>query len=50
MLVNDVETASKDLKLKGYEVDGPVINKDSKRKIITVRDPHGFLVQLVEAT
>ena len=49
MLVDDVETACKDLEAKGYEVDGPVYNKDSKRKIITLRDPHGFLVQLVEA-
>jgi catechol 2,3-dioxygenase-like lactoylglutathione lyase family enzyme len=50
MLVDDVEVACEEFKAKGYEVDGPVYNKDSKRKIITLRDPHGFLVQLVEAT
>ena len=49
MLVNDVDAVCEDLKAKGYEVDGPVYNKDSKRKIITLRDPNGFLVQLVEA-
>ena len=49
MLVDDVDGAYEDLKAKGYEVDGPVYNKDSKRKIITLRDPNGFLVQLVEA-
>lgn len=49
MLVNDVDAACEDLKAKGYEVDGPFYNKDSKRKIITLRDPNGFLVQLVEA-
>ncbi len=49
MLVDDVDGACEDLKAKGYEVDGPVYNKDSKRKIVTLRDPNGFLVQLVEA-
>jgi len=49
ILVDDVERACKEYKAKGYEVDGPVYNKDSKRKIITLRDPNGFLVQLVEA-
>jgi len=48
MLVDDVEGACKEYEAKGYEVDGPVYNKDSKRKIITLRDPNGFLVQLVE--
>jgi len=48
ILVDDVERACKEYKAKGYEVDGPVYNKDSKRKIITLRDPNGFLVQLVE--
>jgi len=49
MLVDEVEKTCAELKTKGYEVDGPVYNKDSKRKIITLRDPNGFLVQLVEA-
>ena len=49
MLVDEVDKTCEELKAKGYEVDGPVYNKDSKRKIITLRDPNGFLVQLVEA-
>ena len=49
MLVDEVEKTCEELKAKGYEVDGPVYNKDSKRKILTLRDPNGFLVQLVEA-
>ena len=49
MLVDEVEKTCEELKAKGYEVDGPVYNKDSKRKIITLRDPNGFLVQLVES-
>ncbi len=46
MLVDDVNTACEDLKTKGYEVDGPVYNKDSKSKIITLHDSNGFLVSL----
>jgi len=49
LLVDEVEKTCEKLKAKGYEVDGPVYNKDSKRKIITLRDPNGFLVQLVES-
>jgi len=29
-------------------VDGPIFNEDTKRYIITVRDPNGFLVQMVQ--
>ncbi len=50
MLVDEVDKTCEELKAKGYDVDGPVYNKDSKRKIITLRDPNGFLVQLVEAS
>ncbi len=46
--VDDIEKAAEELKGKGYEVDGPTVNKDTKRKIITVRDPNGFLVQFVQ--
>ncbi len=48
ILVDDIEKAAKELKAKGYEMDGPTTNKDTKRKIITVRDPNGFLVQFVQ--
>ncbi|MCW4051467.1 MAG: VOC family protein [Candidatus Bathyarchaeota archaeon] len=49
MLVDDVDEAFARLSEKGYEIDGPVVNKETKRKIITLRDPNGFLVQLVES-
>jgi catechol 2,3-dioxygenase-like lactoylglutathione lyase family enzyme len=48
ILVEDIEKAYMELKDKGYWIDGPVFNKDTKRHIITVRDPNGFLVQMVQ--
>jgi catechol 2,3-dioxygenase-like lactoylglutathione lyase family enzyme len=48
ILVDDIDMAAEELKAKGYEMDGPTTNKDTKRKIITVRDPNGFLVQFVQ--
>ncbi len=47
--VDSVDEAYKMLSEKGYEIDGPGVNKETHRKIITLRDPNGFLVQLVEA-
>lgn len=48
ILVEDIMVAYNELKSKGYWIDGPVFNEDTKRYIITVRDPNGFLVQLVQ--
>ena len=48
ILIDDIEAAHKELEAKGYWVDGPVFNEDTKRHIITVRDPNGFLVQMVQ--
>ncbi|TSA51047.1 VOC family protein [archaeon] len=48
VLVDDVGEASRELREKGYWVDGPTYNEDTKRHIITVRDPNGFLVQMVQ--
>jgi len=48
VLVDDVGEASRELMEKGYWVDGPTYNEDTKRRIITVRDPNGFLVQMVQ--
>lgn len=48
IVVDDIERAAEELKGKGYEMDGPTVNRDTKRKIITVRDPNGFLVQFVQ--
>lgn len=45
--VDDLEKTAEELKAKGYMMDGPTINKDTKRRILTVRDPNGFLVQFV---
>ena len=46
--VDDLDKAAEELKQKGYEMDGPTVNKDTKRQILTVRDPNGFLVQFVQ--
>ena len=46
--VKDIQKVADELKAKGYEMDGPTVNKDTKRKIVTVRDTNGFLVQFVE--
>jgi catechol 2,3-dioxygenase-like lactoylglutathione lyase family enzyme len=48
MLVDDIDEAYSEMTAKGYWVDGPVFNEDTKRHIITVRDPNGFLVQMVQ--
>lgn len=48
LLVDDIKSAQAELMSKGIEVDGPVYNEDTKRHIITVRDPNGFLVQMVQ--
>jgi len=46
--VEDVGEASRELGDKGYWVDGPVYNEDTKRHIVTVRDPNGFLFQMIQ--
>ncbi len=48
VLVDDLGEASKALEKKGRRVEGPTYNEDTGRRIITVRDPNGFLVQMVE--
>lgn len=48
IMVDDVNEWHMRLTEKGYEVDGPTINKDTKRKIITFRDQNGDLVQMVQ--
>lgn len=47
--VDDLDEASRALKGKGYDIDGPTFNQDTKRWILTVRDPNGLLVQMVKA-
>jgi catechol 2,3-dioxygenase-like lactoylglutathione lyase family enzyme len=46
--IDDLDEAARELREKGYEMDGPTVNKDTKRRILTVRDPNGFLVQFVQ--
>jgi len=48
MTVENLEEATKELEGKGIVVDGPVNVAASGRKLATIRDPNGFLVQLVE--
>jgi catechol 2,3-dioxygenase-like lactoylglutathione lyase family enzyme len=48
LCVEDIEEAYARLKERGYWIDGPVFNKETNRRIITLRDPNGLLVQLVE--
>jgi catechol 2,3-dioxygenase-like lactoylglutathione lyase family enzyme len=35
-------------KADGIKVDGPLDNKATGRRLATIRDPHGFLIQLVQ--
>lgn len=46
--VEDIDRACSELIDKGLAVDGPVYVEATKRKLATVRDPNGILVQLVE--
>lgn len=46
--IEDIEEAYVHLKERGYWIDGPIFNKETNRRIITLRDPNGFLVQLVQ--
>ncbi|MBM3291357.1 VOC family protein [Candidatus Bathyarchaeota archaeon] len=47
-LVDNLDELTEDLKLKGLYVDGPLISKSTGRRLATIRDSHGFLVQLVQ--
>lgn len=47
--VGDLDTALVELEAKGIDVDGPVEVPATGRRLATIRDPSGFLVQLVEA-
>jgi len=47
--VDDLDEASRAMREGGYDVDGPTFVQDTGRWILTVRDPNGFLVQMVKA-
>jgi catechol 2,3-dioxygenase-like lactoylglutathione lyase family enzyme len=46
--VEDIDSACIELKERGFAVDGPVYVEATKRKLATIRDPNGILVQIVE--
>lgn len=46
--VEDIDSACSELMARGLAVDGPVYVEATKRKLATIRDPNGILVQLVE--
>jgi catechol 2,3-dioxygenase-like lactoylglutathione lyase family enzyme len=48
ILVDDIDEAYQEMKAKGYLINGPMFNEDTRRHIITVRDPNGFLVQMTQ--
>lgn len=47
--ISDLDVAVGELEERGIDVDGPVEVKATGRRLATIRDPSGFLVQLVEA-
>ena len=47
--VKDLDEALKELEAKGICMDGPVDVPATGRRLATLRDPSGFLIQLVEA-
>jgi len=46
--VDDLDTLCDNYKANGVDVDGPIDNKATGRRLATIRDPHGFLIQLVQ--
>ena len=46
--VEDIDDICSELRDRGLSVDGPVYVEATKRKLATIRDPNGILVQLVE--
>ena len=47
-LVDDLDDLCDSYKANGVKVDGPLDNKATGRRLATIRDPHGFLIQLVQ--
>lgn len=47
--VEDLDVAIGVLEERGVAVDGPVEVAATGRRLATIRDPHGFLLQLVES-
>lgn len=47
-LVDDLDALCESYDADGIKVDGPLDNKATGRRLATIRDPHGFLIQLVQ--
>jgi len=47
-VVDDLDDLCDSYKANGVKVDGPLENKATGRRLATIRDPHGFLIQLVQ--
>ncbi len=47
-LIEDLDALCEKLEEKDVKVDGPVFVKATGRRLATIRDPHGFLWQLVQ--
>jgi catechol 2,3-dioxygenase-like lactoylglutathione lyase family enzyme len=48
LTVDDLDGAIEELHGQGITVDGPVFVRATTRKLATIRDPSGFLIQVVE--
>jgi glyoxylase I family protein len=46
-LVDDLDALCESYKADGISVEGPLDNKATGRRLATIRDPQGFLIQLV---
>jgi catechol 2,3-dioxygenase-like lactoylglutathione lyase family enzyme len=46
--VEDIDSACIELVERGFAVDGPVYVEATRRKLATIRDPNGILVQIVK--
>ena len=46
--VEDIEGTCSELMDRGLTIDGPVYVEATKRKLATIRDPNGILVQPAE--
>lgn len=47
--VEEMDAALKKLQDQGFKVDGPIDVATTGRRLATIRDPSGFLLQLVES-
>ena len=46
--VNKLDDLCKELEKQGIQVEGPLKNKNTGRRLATVRDTHGLIWQIVQ--